>query len=363
MVRPIVTAALLLIPLQVSAQLQGSWTARFYGDRVELNVQTDLDGQNGRRGWSNYGRTIDASDFGGLSRTSGPVSFTLRRPAGTFTFEGRGSSSRASGSFDFEPNRAFAGDLRRLGFDGITDSQLFVFALENLTQQGARTLKGLLADEIDTDDLVRMINHGAGVTYVQDMTDLGFARLTSSDYTRARDHGVDPRFVRDMRDMGQRLTLSELIRSRDHGVTAEYMREMRESGFELSHEELVEARDHGVSAEFVKEMNALGYKVSARQLVNARDHGVSAEYVRELREFGFGDLPLADMVRMRDHGVTSDFIRSVKDLGYKDATVNQLVKMRDHGVTASYIRRALALFKERPTIEQLIKLRSSGAID
>jgi hypothetical protein len=218
MVRPLVTAALLVIPLQVSAQLQGSWTARFTGDRVELNVQTDLDWQNGRRGWSNYGRTIDASDFSGLSSTSGRVSFTLRRPAGTFTFEGRGSSSRASGSFDFEPNRAFANDLRQLGFDGITDSQLFVFALENLTQQGARRLKDQLADQIDTDDLVRMINHGAGADYVQEMTSLGFARLTSSEYARARPWSESPLCARNARNGPPTLTqrIDPLTRSRRH---------------------------------------------------------------------------------------------------------------------------------------------------
>src|SRR5262245_12178320 len=131
----ILTAGLLVLPLQLTAQISGSWTARFYNDRVELNVQTDLDG-NGRRGWSNYGRTLDASSFSGLTSTTGRVNFTLRRAAGTFTFEGRSSSSRASGSFDFEPNNTFASDLRRLGFDGVSDSELFVFALENLTQQG-----------------------------------------------------------------------------------------------------------------------------------------------------------------------------------------------------------------------------------
>src|SRR5688572_9978331 len=121
----ILTAGLLVLPLRLAAQIQGNWTARFYRDRVELNVQTDLDG-NGRRGWSNYGRTLDASAFTGLTGTTGRVSFTLRRPAGTFTFEGRSSASRASGSFDFEPNDAFASDLRRLGFDGVSDSELFV---------------------------------------------------------------------------------------------------------------------------------------------------------------------------------------------------------------------------------------------
>ena len=157
----IVTAGLLVLPLRLTAQISGSWTARFIGDRVELNVQTDLD-SNGRRGWSNYGRTLDASTFTGLSNSTGRVNFTLRRAAGTFTFEGRSSSSRASGSFDFEPSRTFAADLRQLGFDGVTDAELFVFALENLTQQGARQIKSLVSDDINTDDLVRMINHGAG---------------------------------------------------------------------------------------------------------------------------------------------------------------------------------------------------------
>src|SRR6185369_9844726 len=182
-------AGLLLAPGKVIAQMQGSWNAEFDGDRVHLNIRTDLDFESGRRsGGSNYGRTIDASSISGLSRSGERMNFTLKRAAGTFTFEGRGNSDRASGSFEFEPNRTFATDLGKLGFRGVTDANLLVIALENMDQQGVRRLTELVVDDIDTDDLMKMINHGAGLDYVQDMNSLGFSKLSSSDYVRARDH-------------------------------------------------------------------------------------------------------------------------------------------------------------------------------
>src|SRR6185369_9115403 len=148
-------AGLLLAPGKVIAQIQGSWNAEFDGDRVHLNIRTDLDFESGRRsGWSNYGRTIDASSISGLSRSGGRLSFTLRRAAGTFTFEGRGNSDRASGSFEFQPNRTFANELGTIGFQGVTDANLLVIALENMDQQGARRLRELVADDIDTNDLM-----------------------------------------------------------------------------------------------------------------------------------------------------------------------------------------------------------------
>jgi hypothetical protein len=357
--------SILLAFVAVTAQSQeisGSFTARVTGDQVHINFQTDLEWNRRRSGFSNYGRTIEASGLSRFDRTGSGVRFTLRRPAGTFTFEGRGSDERTSGWFEFEPNQAFAGQMARLGFAGLTPSELFVLALDGLTIEQTRRLQAMVTDRLDTDGLIRMSHHGVTYGYVQEMTDFGFANLSSAEYTRARDHGVTPRFARDMRQLGNRLSLNELIRSRDHGVTPEYVEAMRASGLDLSHDELVRARDHGVSAEFLQGMKTLKINAGYDELVRARSHGVSPDFIRELRELGYADLSLADYVRMRDHGVTVDFVRDLGALGYKNLTANQLIRLRDHGISASYVRRAKEIFKETPSVEQIIRLRTRGDI-
>src|SRR5688572_26630094 len=237
----VLTIALAVLPVTLSAQrpIEGSWNAQFDDERVHINFRTDLETGRYRQGWSNYGRTLEVRDLGRIDRSGGRMQFTLRRAAGTFRFEGRGDSERAAGSFEFVSDAGFRGEMGRLGFDDLTDSNLFVFALEDLTISGVRQLQAQVSDEIDTRDLVNMINHGAGPPHVQQLTDLGFRGLRSSEYVRARDHGVNANFAEGMRDAGFRLSLEQLIRSRDHGVSPEFAGAMRQLGHELSHDELI----------------------------------------------------------------------------------------------------------------------------
>lgn len=311
------------------AQLDGTFTLRASdpGDRVNVNLQY------GGNGGSNYGRTIERSNLVDIARTGDRVTFNLRRSAGTFAFEGKGTMERAAGFYVFTPDSGFRREIERLGFKDVDDRALFVFAMDDLSIASIRQLQGLVADPLDTAQLVRLINHGAGVRYVQAMTDAGFVKLDSNDYRRARDHGVTPDFVREMATLGVKVPLAELIKLRDHGVTAAYVREMRAAGHDVAHDELVRAKDHGVSVDFVRRMSALGYQ----------------------------GLPLSDYVRMRDHGVTADFVQAIRDAGLKP-TASEAVRLRDHGVTADYIRRVKDQFKDALTVEQVIRLRSRGEL-
>ena len=320
---------LLSAPAPSPVQSDGAFTLRATGsdDRINLNLQYG-DGN------SNYGRTIERSALTVTNQRDGQLTITLKREPGTFTLEGRGSLERASGWFTFAPNPAFQKEMERLGFRQVNDRALFVFALEDLSVDAVKQLQRLVSNTFDTEELVRLINHGAGVRYVQSMTDAGFGKLTTDEYRRARDHGVSADFARGMADLGMKLSLDDLIRSRDHGVSLDYVKAMRASGFDVTHDDLVHARDHGISSDFLKDMSALGYD----------------------------KLPLGEYVRMRDHGVSASYVESLRDLRYSKLSANELVRLRDHGVTAAYVKRVQELFKERPSVEQLISLRNGGDI-
>jgi len=322
----LVAIAIAIAP--AAAQLDGSFTLRSTerDDRINLNLQYD--------GNSNYGRTLERSALSDVNRTGDRITFTMRREPGTFKFDGRGSLERASGWYDFEPNSSFRQEMERLGFRNIDSKDLFVFALDDLTAARVNQLKALVSNELDTDELVRLINHGAGVRYIQAMTDAGFKKLTSEEYRRARDHGVSADLAREMADLGMTLPLDELIRTRDHGVTPDYVRAMR----------------------------AAGFKVELGEMVRARDHGISTDGLRRMRELGYRDLPLSEYIRMRDHGVTADFIESMSAEGYKNLSPAELVRLRDHGVTAGYVRRIKEMLKETPSVEQIIRMSSGGDI-
>ena len=374
--------AILLGASPAAAQLDGPFTLRQtgQGDRVNLNLVYD--------GNSNYGRNFDRGEFSDVNRSGERITFALRRAPGTFTFEGRGSMERASGAYSFAPSAEFRREMERLGFRDVDTKALFVFALDDLTIAKVTQLQGLLSDRIDTAQLERLINHGAGLRYVQAMTDHGFRKLTSDEYRRARDHGVSAEFAGQMADLGMKLPLAELIRMRDHGVTAEYVRAMRAAGHDVGHDELVRARDHGVTAAFAGQMADLGMKLPLAELIRMRDHGVTADYARAMRAAGH-DVGHDELVRARDHGVTADFVQKMGDLGYRSLALSEFVRLRDHGVTsgyvealrdagltklsaaelvrlrshgisASYVRRTREMLKEMPTVEQIIRLRTRG---
>ena len=329
---------ILLVPVLVSAfaapafaQLQGAFTLSTWDKDKDGRVQLNLVYDDGH---SNYGRMVEPSALADVVRTGDRITFALRREAGAFAFEGRGSLDRASGWYGFTANQEFRRELEKLGFRDVEPKDQFVFALDDLTVAKVRRLQQLVSNPLNTVELVRMINHGAGFDYVQAMSGFGFTNLTSDEYRRARDHGVSETYVREMADLGLKLSLPDLIRTRDHGVTAEYVRGMRSAGFQVPHEELVRARDHGVTPEFL----------------------------RRMRDFGYDTLPLGEYIRLRDHGVTPEYVQSMRDLGYTSLTASELVRMRDHGVTASYVRRVKELLKESPSAEQLIRMRSHGEL-
>jgi hypothetical protein len=348
---------LLITAVPVVAQTDGAFTLRQASrdGRLNLNLQYE-------DGHSNYGRNFERSAFSDVKQSGDRITFALRRAPGVFTFEGRGSMERASGWYDFAPSSDFQREIERIGFRGVDDKALFVFALDDLTVEKIQHLQGLLADRIDTEQLVRLINHGAGLTYVQSMTQAGFKKLSADEYRRARDHGVTAEYAREMGSLGTNLALEDLVRTRDHGVTIEYAKAMRDAGYDLGIDELVRARDHGVTTEYVKAMRSAGHKVDIEEMVRARDHGVTADFIRRMGELGYGGLPLEDYVRMRDHGVTPDFVESMRDAGLTKIAARDLVKLRDHGISASYVRRAKEIFKETPTVDQIIRLRTRGDI-
>ena len=332
---PVLLSALvvLLVAAPTAAQTDGAFTIH-RNERTDRTDQVNLNLQYAD-GRSNYGRNFDRSAFSDVNRSGDRITFALRRAAGVFTFEGRGTLDRASGWFQFAPSAEFRRELERNGFRDVDDRALFVLAIDGLTVADITKLDSLVSDDLDTAKLVRLINHGAGLRYVQAMTDAGFRNLSTDEYRRARDHGVSSAFVNEMADLGIKLPLEELVRMRDHGVTPEYVRGMR----------------------------AAGHDVGAAELVRARDHGVSTEFVRRMKDLGYGGLELAEYVRMRDHGVTPEYVEALRDAGLSKVSTRELVRLRDHGISARYVRRAKELFRETPTVDQIIRLRTRGDID
>lgn len=286
------------IPTHDQDQLEGTFDARL--DRspyINVSINTEAGG------YANWGRSFERSELRAMRVDRNRITFTLVRPAGTFSMEGKGSEQKLRGNFDFKPSAQFRKQMAALGFSSLTSESMFVFAVGNLSIADVHYLEQATSDKLTTAQLVRMLSHGVDLDFVRGMEQVGFRNLASNHLIRTRDRGVSPRFIANMMKLGYRLPLEEYIRGKDHGVSEKQVAELRELGFEPTFEELVIARDHGVNADFVQEFAVLGYNdLSLRDYVRLRDHGVSADFAWRINRDRGERLSANELIRRRDHG-------------------------------------------------------------
>jgi hypothetical protein len=319
---------------QVSRGGTGSWTVVARPPSTEIQL-----GLGERGSW--HSSVIDRGTLMGLqpsalsSSTSVPVTFSLRRDAGTLHFEGLVRSGSGGGAFTFAPNPTFVSEMAKRGVRGFTRDQQYELALADA---GYAFLDELRAQRYelpaDAASVVQAAHHGVGLDYVRDMGAAGYSLRT----------------------------LDALIRLRDHGVTARYVRELRHYGLDrLSAEDLVRARSHGVSADYAGAIRSLGYRNAGLDLlIRFRNHGVSPEYVRELQAVGFGDVSSEMLIRFRSHGVTPREVGEMRALGYSRLTSEELIDLRNHGLSPERIRRINERAGERLSVDRLMTAARRG---
>lgn len=345
---------------QAGGAQAGSWSIR-RSDKPGM-VQLEM-----RDGQSNSGRTIPASALEGLSEAQlsgagGAVRFSLRRDAGTFTFDGHVRDGVGGGTYTFAPNPAFPGELEKRGVARPDARQQYEMARHDVGLALVDELASQGYPKPTPEELVRAGHHGVHLEFVREMGQLGYRVGTLAALIKMRDHGVTPAYVRDMTAQGlPKLTADQLVEARDHGVTPDFVKALVAAGYtKLSLEQLIRTRDHGVSPDFISGMQALGYtNLAIEALINTRDHGVTPDYVKELHALGHTKLAIEEIVRARDHGVTADYAKEMKALGYS-APMGELIRARDHGVTPEYVRGLKALGYDNLTLDEAITLRDRG---
>lgn len=327
----------LAAPVQASSRREGpitgtgTWAVRS-GDTNRVQV-TFGDGVR-----HTYGTTMPLPANAGvaqlLSGPGGTVQFTIRRDAGTFSFDGVVRSGAGGGTVTFTPDASFAARLAQRGLARPTEAEVQVLALEDV-----------------------------GVAYLDELQGLGYARPDLPLLMRAAEHGVDRRYLRGMADAGYKLgTLDTLIGLRDHGVDPEYIRMLARQGLQgLPPQELQRARDHGVSPDYIAALSQLGYRnLSITDLVQLRDHGVDPSYIRELETLGLRSLSRDDLIQLRNHGVDPAYVRAFRALGYTRLSVADLVTLRNAGVSPERADEANRRGGTRLSVDDLRRLANRG---
>ncbi|HUP90518.1 MAG TPA: hypothetical protein VM100_14260 [Longimicrobiales bacterium] len=209
-------AILLTIPVLTLDPVHGDFEAQFKPNAVYISLE--IHRASGNASWA---QEYAIKELGDVSRSGRVVSFKLPRDAGTLTFKGEQSGDRSSGAFVFTPSQAFAARMQKLGYSGLTQDRLLTFALADLSIADVKYLDQQTADELETADLIRMVNHGVTVEFLRGIIDAGYAgSIDPHELVDLRDHGVTPTFVRQMnREYGRKLLPRQLVQLRDLSIS------------------------------------------------------------------------------------------------------------------------------------------------
>lgn len=188
-----------------SPTVEGTWSTRARErddgrQRIQLSLEIDRDD----RGTWNTGFAIDGDEFEGLSfeQARGSVDdarFRMVRDAGTVAFEGVIRNGRGAGTFSFVPNQGWIGEMAALGFDELSETEVFQGAIHDITTAYVGELRDLGYTELSEGQLFSFAIHGVTAEFIRELNDLGYDDIRAGQLTQLRIHGVTPEYVREVR--------------------------------------------------------------------------------------------------------------------------------------------------------------------
>jgi hypothetical protein len=278
----------------------GLWSALIVDDQVHI--------QFGGRHWSS-GASFALSETGPLP-TDKQGSFTVKRDAGTVTFNGIFEGKRGHGTYSYEEDPTFKSYLTQEGFSSVSETLMIHLYFTNINKAYFTFMKE---------------NGYTGIT----MTEL--KQLAEENMNQ---HVLSNYFELFRKDNYGQVKLEQIVVLREHGVSPSFIVKFHDMGYsDVPLEKAVELVDHGVSANFVRGFRDLGFKdLSLDQAVRLADHGVSVSFVSEFKQLGFADLTLKKAVDLADHGVSVEFVKRMQDKGLKNLTLDEYIRLRDGGM-------------------------------
>ncbi len=258
-------------------------------------------------GMSSHESDWNASSFPGVDFSKGgrqDVHFVLARDAGKIDCEGFLNNGEGAGIFHFQPDPNYAREMQAIGFS-VDDEKQFGMAVQDVSLEFARQMKGEHLTDLDTDKLVAFRIFRVDSAFIAELRSAGLKISVSDKLVAFRIHGVSPQMIRDLHKAGYSPDEDTLIAMRIHGATPEWMEQLKQRGYDhIDLEKLIAFRIHGVSPEFIQKVQGLGYShPDPDELIAMRIHNVTPEYISDMKSRGIHDLSIDQLVSMKIHGI------------------------------------------------------------
>ena len=260
------------------------------------------------------------------------VQFTMTRPAGAISFEGRFAGGNGAGNFKFAPSEPFVREMASLGYSSFKDDDLLCFATTDFSPQTVRDLRALGYQPTQR-EIVEMAIFKIDANAIREFTRLGYPSLSLRELVNFRVGNVNAAFVNGMRELGYiDISAHKMANLAILGVTPAYVRELRAAGLtDLTPHDAEQLRIGNITPAKISAYKHLGYTLTPHELSDFGIHGVTPKTIEELKAMGYGNLTAHQLIEMRIFGVTPDYIRKIEANGYKAVPVEKLIKLRMSG--------------------------------
>jgi beta-lactamase regulating signal transducer with metallopeptidase domain len=197
----------------------GRMQLTFYSPGVDIPVE----GRSYGNGGTSKSLVFDAAIFRGLAlaQIDSPVKtaarFDIVREAGTFVCEGDFEAGIGVGTFLFQPNPDFRGEMLTLGLQDVDEGQFFWLALHEAGPRYVGELRAAAITVSTVSQLIAIWNQGLTSEYLREIQQLGY-RPNGDEWVKMRIQGVTPDFAREMRQTQPSVSIQDLIDVRTPGV-------------------------------------------------------------------------------------------------------------------------------------------------
>lgn len=280
--------------------VEAPWTARVQ-DSAPGKLQISVMERKG----STLGTGLLLADLEGLSaadlNSDRPVTFRLRREAGTVTLAGRFRDGRGEGTLRYDGDHAY---WARIG----------AMDIRNDWSERRYRLLALPMLDVRTDYIAALRREGA-------MGDL-------SDYVGMRAVNVRPEMVREVKPLiAGELKPHDLMAFAALGVTPDYARDMKGAFARIAPSDLTSMKALNVSPADVALYKATGLVVSPQDAAGLKALGVTPDYVATMREAGARIRSAGDAQSFRALGISPAAVRRAVARGRANPSASDVMEL------------------------------------
>lgn len=340
---------------------QGTWYATIKGEKIRIEFRNEGDDHN----WSNSDDFL-VSEFSALPKdTKGD--FTLKRDAGTMSFNGKFDGNEGYGHYKFTADNSFADYLKGQGISGIDNNDKFTFFIVNMKRGYLEMLKANGYNHLSKDDLISMAALKVDEPYIKFWKDLGYNHLSSNDLVSGKALGINREYVEEIEKAGYKhLEFDQLVGFKAQGIDAKYISSLKRAKGNKGEAEALPKPDEvtsfkalNVDSNYIRGLEEAGYhNIPMDQLTGLKAVGVTPEYIKGMSSIGYKDLSANDLQSFKALGITPAYVKTFNDAGYKNIPADQLTSLKALGIEPGYAKNFQALgYKDIP-VEDLASMKS-----